>query len=484
MAGRLGKPCLALASASLVACCVLAALLPAVAMAADRLPGPVLAALDYRDLPADSLSVYVARVSTGEPVLRWHDDEPRNPASVMKLLTTLAALDSLGPTYTWKTEVYLEGEVHEETLDGNLLLKGYGDPYLVAERLWQIVRAVRRAGIRNIAGDLLLDDSWFNVADYDPAAFDGEPLRAYNVAPNALMVNFKAVRYIFEPDLTSASVSLSLLPELDNLQVVNHLSLEDGRCRGYQRGITITANAGVDQMIFSGNFPSGCSTYSLYRTALSHNEFAYGMFKAMWRELGGELAGGWENVVHEGDDEPFMTFDSVPLSDVITMVNKHSNNVMARQILLTLAAEKYGPPGVVENGRKAVREWLESRELDVDELTLDNGAGLSRNARITAHEVGMLLEYAYDSRFMPEYLSSLSLAGLDGTLSRRLDEAGLTGMAHLKTGSMDDVTAIAGYLQSRAGERYIVVALQNHPGIHRGTGEEVQEALLRWLFGI
>lgn len=468
----------------LAVCCALAALLPGLAAAAGNLPAPVTAALGHRDLPADSLSVYVENVASGEPVLRWNENEPRNPASVMKLLTTLVALDSLGPTYTWKTEVYLQGEVHGDVLEGDLLLKGYGDPYLVAERLWQIVRAVRRTGIRSISGDLLLDDSWFDVSDYDPGAFDGEPLRAYNVAPNALMVNFKAVRYIFEPDLASASVSLSLLPELDNLQVVNHLSLEDGRCRGYQRGITITANADDDQVVFSGSFPSGCSTYSLYRTALSHNEFAYGMFRAMWRELGGELAGGWENVVHEGGDDAFLTFESLPLSDIITMVNKHSNNVMARQLLLTIAAEKYGSPGDVENGRKAVHEWLQARELDLDGLHLENGAGLSRDARITARDVGMLLRYAFDSPFMPEYLSSLSLAGLDGTLSRRLDEAGLTGMAHLKTGSLDDVTAIAGYVRSRAGERYIVVALQNHPGVHRGTGEEVQEALLRWVHGL
>lgn len=465
---------------SLPACCALS-LLSASALAGDRLPGAVVAALEYRDLPAESLSVYVENLETGEPVLRWNENEPRNPASVMKLLTTLVALDSLGPTYTWKTEVYLQGEVDGEMLDGDLLLKGYGDPYLVAERLWQIVRSIRRADIQRISGDLLLDDSWFDVSDYDPAAFDGEPLRAYNVAPNALMVNFKAVRYIFEPDLASSSVNLSLLPQLDNVQVVNHLSLEDGRCRGYQRGITITANADVDQMVFSGSFPSGCPSYSLYRTALSHNEFAYGMFEAMWSELGGELAGGWKNVAYEGDDEPFLTFSSLPLADLITMVNKHSNNVMARQLLLTLAAEKYGPPGVVANGRKVVREWLEERELTFDGLTLDNGAGLSRDARITARGVGMLLRYAFESPFMPEYMSSLSLSGMDGTLSRRLDRAGLTGMAHLKTGSLDDVTAIAGYLQSRSGERYIVVSLQNHPGVHRGTGEEVQAALLRWL---
>jgi serine-type D-Ala-D-Ala carboxypeptidase/endopeptidase (penicillin-binding protein 4) len=454
------------------------------AAAGDRLPNPVEAALAHRNLPADSLSLYVENLATGEPVLLWNENEPRNPASVMKLLTTLVALDSLGPTYTWKTEVYLLGDVKGDTLEGDLLLKGYGDPYLVAERLWQVVRSIRRAGIERISGDLLLDDSYFDISGYDAGAFDKRPLRAYNVAPNALMMNFKAVHYIFEPDVATSSVDLSLLPALDNLQVVNQLSLANGSCRGYQRGITITANEDVDQMIFSGTFPSGCRSYSMYRTALSHNEFAYGMFKALWLEGGGEFAGGWKNVVHSEHAEPFLSFDSLPLADVITRVNKHSNNVMARQILLTLAAEEFGPPGKLENGRKAVRQWLDEHGMEFDGLVLDNGAGLSRDARITAAQVAALLRYGFESPFMPEFMSSLSVTGLDGTLQRRFEDDPLAGMGHIKTGSLDDVTAVAGYLQGRSGTRYIVVSLQNYAGVHRGTGDEVQTALLKWLYGM
>lgn len=456
--------------------------IPLTVVADDGLPSAVRNALDYRHLPGESLSLYVENLGTGDPLLAWNENEPRNPASVMKLLTTLVALDLLGPTYTWKTDVYLQGEVQGDTLDGDLLLKGHGDPYLVAERLWQIVRSIRRAGISRITGDLLLDDSYFNVGDYDPGAFDNSPLRAYNVAPNALMMNFKVVRYLFAPDAATETVKLQLVPALENLQIVNHLSLTDGRCRGYQRGITMTANEDVNRIIFSGDFPSGCSSYSMYRTALGHNEFAYGMFKSLWREAGGRFSGNWANVVAKDGIEPFLSFESPPLADVIARVNKHSNNVMARQILLTLAAEKYGEPGVIENGRKVVKEWLEERQMHFAELEFDNGAGLSRASRMTARQMGELLRYAWQSPFMPEFMSSLSLAGLDGTLSHRFREDPLTGRAHIKTGSLDDVTGIAGYLQARSGERYIVVSLQNYNGVHRGTGEEVQEALLRWLF--
>ncbi len=460
---------------------LIAVLIVAPGAAAD-LPAGVQNALDVRNVPAESLSLYVEDVDSGEVVLRWRDEETRNPASTIKLLTTLAALDILGPAYRWKTEVYAFGDITGDVLDGDLLLKGYGDPFLVTERVWQLLRNIRNRGIREIKGDLLIDDSYFDVGEYDPGAFDRQPLRAYNVAPNALLMNFKVVRYWFEPDEEAGAVSVRLDPQLDNLQVENRLGLRTGSCRGYQRGITITANGPVDQVTFSGKFPNGCERYAMDRTALSHNEFVYGLFKTLWSESGGVLGGGWKNVIVEEEAEPFLVFDSLPLREMIARVNKHSNNVMARQLLYTLSAEVNGSPGTERGGKQVISNWLVENGLDSPELALENGAGLSRNARITAAGLGALLRFAWRQPYMPEYLASMSLSGLDGTLSRRFRNTPLIGKAHLKTGSMDHVTAIAGYLQSRSGRRFVVVALQNHEDIHRGPGEEVQHALLRWLY--
>jgi D-alanyl-D-alanine carboxypeptidase/D-alanyl-D-alanine-endopeptidase (penicillin-binding protein 4) len=450
--------------------------------AQQDLPLGVQSALNYRRIPHNTLSVYVESIDTGEVILSWNEAEPRNPASVEKMLTTLVALDMLGPAFTWKTEVYALGETTDGVLEGDLLLKGYGDPYLVTERFWQLLRRIRQAGITTIDGDLLIDDSYFDVGDYDPAAFDREPLRAYNVAPNAMLTNFKVVRYFFEPEPATSRVKVQLDPHLDNILIVNQLRITNGSCRGYQRGITITPNEDVSRITFSGRFPSGCEIYAMDRTALGHNEFTYGLFNTLWRESGGKLTGDWSNAVAPDDVEPAVLFDSLPLSEIITKVNKHSNNVMARQLLYTLAAETYGPPGTEASGRKVVREWLADRGMDFAELRLDNGAGLSRNSRMTARHLADLLRYAYRSAYMPEYLSSLSLSGVDGTLSRRFRKGVLTGMAHMKTGSLDHVSSIAGYFQARSGNRYIVVTLHNHTDIHRGPGEEVQEALLRWLY--
>jgi D-alanyl-D-alanine carboxypeptidase/D-alanyl-D-alanine-endopeptidase (penicillin-binding protein 4) len=446
------------------------------------LPIPVQSALNFRSIPHDSLSVYIEDIASGDVILAFNEAVPRNPASVEKMVTTLVALDALGPTYTWKTDVHILGEVHDGVLDGDLLLKGYGDPYLVTERLWQLTRKIRQSGIDRIDGKLLIDDSYFDIGDYDPAAFDREPLRAYNVAPNALLTNFKVVRFYFEPNDSSTGVNVTLDPDLENVEVVNRLKLASGACRGYQRGIAITPDASFRKITFSGSFPAGCDYYVMDRTALAHNEFTYGLFRTLWQESGGEISGSWSNTVVADDIEPWFSYESLPLADVITKVNKHSNNVMARQLLYTLAAEKYGPPGTEEKGRQFVREWLATNGMDMAELTLDNGAGLSRESRMTVRQLGDLLRFAYKSPYMPEYLSSLALSGLDGTLSRRFRRGTLTGMAHMKTGSLDHVSAFAGYFQSRSGNRYIVVTMQNYNNVHRGPGEEVQEAVLRWLY--
>ena len=450
--------------------------------AEPQLPQAVRDALSIRKVPQETLSVFVQDLESGEVVLSWNDQQAQNPGSTIKLLTTLVGIDVLGPAHTWNTDVFVLGDVVDGRLEGDLLLKGHGDPFLVTERVWQLLRQIRQLGIREINGDLLIDDSYFYLAEHDPAAFDRQPLRAYNVAPNALLMNFKVVRYWFEPQPDIGRVRVWLDPPMENVAVENQLSVAPGACRGYQRGIAISANESLNQMTFIGKMPSGCELYAMDRTALSHNEFVYGLFLSLWRESGGEFLGGWQNVIAPDDLEPAISFKSLPLADLITRINKYSNNVMARQLLYSLSAEVLGMPGTEPGGREVITNWISDQGLDIDDLVLENGAGLSRDARISAASMGALLEFAWRQPYMPEFVSSLALAGKDGTLRRRFDDANLHGNAHLKTGSLDHVVAIAGYLQARSGRRFAVVTMQNYEDIHRGPGQEVQEALLRWVY--
>ncbi len=449
---------------------------------ADELPPPVQNVLKLRSVPQNTVSIQVTDVNAGNTVVSWLANEHRNPASTMKLLTTLVALDRLGPAYRWRTEVYARGDIKGGVLDGDLLLKGYGDPFLVTERVWQLARQIRHSGIQDISGDLLLDDSWFFVGEYDPAAFDRQPLRAYNVAPNALLMNFKVVRYWFQPEVDGSGVSVRVDPAIDNLRVVNRLKLRNSSCRGFQRGISVDMNDVLDEVTFSGSFPNRCKAYAMDRTALSHREFVHGLFGHIWRDSGGEFDGRWRAAVAAPDEEPLVVFESLPLADVIARVNKHSNNVMARHLLYTLSAELHGAPGTEAGGVEAIADWLGERGFESCCTAIQNGAGLSRDTRMSAGDLVRLLEYAWQQPYMPEYLSSLSVSGADGTLRRRFDDPALAGQAHLKSGSLDHVAALAGFLQSKSGRRFALAVIVNHENAHRGPGDEIQEALLRWLY--
>jgi D-alanyl-D-alanine carboxypeptidase/D-alanyl-D-alanine-endopeptidase (penicillin-binding protein 4) len=453
------------------------------------LPAPVGRVMERYKLAPSGVSFFVQALDSDTPLLSFNAEVPRNPASTIKTLTTMVALDVLTPGYYWKTYVYLDGELHDGRLEGNLVLKGTGDPYLTTENFWKLLRELRARGLQHISGDLVVDNSYFQVTAEDPGAFDGEPFRSYNVAPDALLVNFKSVRFGFYPEPGGKGVRVVQDPLLANLRVDNRLTIRPGSCSGFQRGIAfnVPEASGHDTVLFDGKFPSGCQEYSFSRTVMAPAQFAFGVFKGLWEELGGSIDGGVRTGLAPQTDEsgnepePFYVHWSPTLAEVVRSINKYSNNVMTRHLLLTLGARVYGEPGTEEKGRAVIADWLKANKLDLPELVLVNGAGLSRDTRISAASLAALLRYAWSSPYMPEFVASLPLSGMDGTLRRRFDDEPLAGQLHLKTGSMDDVAAIAGYATSRSGRRYVVVDLHNEKDVHRGYGENVQDALLRWV---
>jgi D-alanyl-D-alanine carboxypeptidase/D-alanyl-D-alanine-endopeptidase (penicillin-binding protein 4) len=463
----------------------LLALLGAAAIAAEaaELPPEIDRVLTGHGIAAEDVSIVVEPVDSTERLLSHLPDVPRNPASVMKLVTTWTALEYLGPAYTWPTEVYFLGDFDGRKLHGDLALKGYGDPYLVVEEFWKLLRALRRVGLEEIDGDLVLDDSYFAVNEEDPGAFDGQPYRTYNVVPNALLVNFKAVQFQFLPDPANARVHVATDPVLDNLEIRNDISLVDGPCRGYQAGISFNhADAAtLSRVVLDGQFSRRCNAYTLSRTVLQHDTYAFGVFETLWREVGGKLNGTLRSSAVAEDAAPAMVWRSRPLGEVIRSINKNSNNVMTRQLLYTLGAEVLGPPGTRDKGIEVVHDFLEARGLDLSSLVLKNGAGLAREERISAGLLADLLRAAQQSAYAPEFLASLSLGGLDGTTRGRFDEHSGEGLMHVKTGRLDEVSALAGYVHAASGKTYVVAVIMNSADAHRGPGQELEEAVVRWV---
>ncbi len=441
--------------------------------AAVDLPRKSLEALRAAGIPAANVAAWVQEVGSPRPSIAFHAEQPMHPASVMKLVTTYAALELLGPAYQWKTEAYLDGE--------QLALRGYGDPKLNYESFWMLLRNLRGRGLRDLRGDILVDRTYFGPGQNN--AFDSDVFRPYNVTPDALLVNFKSLRFTFVPELDK-SVRVFAEPALPGLEVVNALKLADGTCpdgnRAFRELIQASFQTHPPRAVFSGVYPLGCGERDLNVALHDPLDYLGAMIRQLWNEMGGT----WSGTVREGTVSPtarlVYVHESEPLSEAVRDINKFSNNVMARQLFLTIAAEHGGPPARPEEASRAIRDWVATKKISAPELVLENGSGLSRVERISAQHLGQLLLAAWYSPVMPEFVSSLPVVAADGTMRKRLRGERIAGHAHVKTGLLSDARAIAGYVLDRQGHRHVVVMIANHP--RAPQADAAMDALLEWVY--
>jgi D-alanyl-D-alanine carboxypeptidase/D-alanyl-D-alanine-endopeptidase (penicillin-binding protein 4) len=459
--------------------------------AAPTLPPEVQSALQRARVPAGALSVVVQEVGSGRPVLQWRPHEPVNPASLAKLLTTAAALDRLGPAWRWRTPVWLEGPLRDGVLEGSLVIRGSGDPTLVLERVWLLLRRVRALGVREIRGDIVLDGSAFAVAEAEPGDFDGEALRPYNVRPAALLLNFRSVLYTFVPDPAAGVARVSAEPPLAATAVDASVPLAAGPCGDWRAALKAGFEAGRTR--FAGIYATSCGEQTWPVADPQPATYDARLLEALWREMGGRLQGRARTGSAPAQAQPAFEWLSPPLAEVVRDINKYSNNLMAQQLYLTLALQAAPQQAATEEAARALlAAWVAERtgasgpaggrvetplpfESTGSETVIDNGSGLSRHTRISAQQMARLLLQAYDSPVMSEFMSSLPISGLDGTLRR---SRATPGRAHLKTGSLRDVNAVAGYVLSDSGRRYVLVAIVNHA--QAGAARPALDALVQW----
>jgi len=464
-------------------CALLSPLAPAQETAdVSSIPALVQVVLNGHRIPASAYTLYVQEVGADTPLLAVNPELPLNPASTMKTLTTLAALEELGPNYTWYTGLYPLGAVSDGTLEGDLLIRGGADPFLVEEYFRNMLKALQRRGVQRISGDLVFDTSLFDPAVNRQALIDNDSNRSYNVLPHPLMVNFQTVNFYFYPHANGRDVVIKADPELPNLVIDNQLRLQNAACSGFQRGIAFREDRARNAVVFSGQYPSRCSEYVLQRSVLDAPGYAQGLFRKLWAEIGGEFAGELQQGLAPEDQEALVTWASPPLSDVIKSINKFSNNMMTRQLLLTLAFERFGKPATVENGILAVRGYLDRHGIDHSAMVMVNGSGLGREVRLTSAMLNAVLQRGYSISLMPEFVASLPVGGIDGTMRNRRLGNEARGNMHIKTGSLDNVAAIAGYVHARSGKDYVVIAMLNHTGADTGPGQELGDALLNWVY--
>ena len=457
----------------------------------QSLPPEVDALLARAKVPREAFAAVVvdaapALTDKAAPLLSYRASAAMNPASVMKLVTTYAGLELLGPAFTWRTPVYVDGAIANGVLQGNLIIQGGGDPKLVMERLWLLLRRVQGLGIKRISGDIVLDRSAFAAPAQNPGDFDGEALRPYNVVPDALLINYKSVVMTFVPNPGAGIASVSFDPPLAGVRMQDSVPLSVGAngaaladCGDYRAQLKPDF-ADPSRLAFNGSFPPACGEKAWAIAYPEPASYAARAIAGLWQEMGGQLGGRVREGLAPPQFKPVFEMESPPLAEVIRDINKYSNNVMAQQLFLTLSQQR---PGGASNeaSREVVRGWWQSRFGESnggqDVPVADNGSGLSRQGRVTPQGLARMLQTAYASGAMPDLMASLPITGIDGTLKRNKSQVS-QGWAHLKSGTLRDSTALAGYVHLPNGRRLVVVAIINHP--NAPAGRPALEALVDW----
>jgi D-alanyl-D-alanine carboxypeptidase/D-alanyl-D-alanine-endopeptidase (penicillin-binding protein 4) len=447
----------------------------ATAGAAETLPPEVDQALQRARVPDEAFSIVVRELGANRTALSNQPNKSVNPASLTKLLTTMAALDRLGPAWTWATPVWLLGPVQDGVLDGSLYVRGSGDPKLVVERLWLLLRRVQQMGVREIRGDIVLDGSAFNLPEGNPADFDGEPTRPYNVRAAALLLNYKAVTYSFVPDTTAGVARVLVEPALTGISVDRSVPLAAGPCNDWRDALKASFG---ERVRFAGSYATSCGEQLWSLADPAPQTYNARLIDALWKEMGGKLGGSVRDGPAPVETKPSFELRSPPLAEVVRDINKFSNNLMAQQLFYSLDLARHPMlPATPGGARDTMRRWLVDKLGELPpEVVIDNGSGLSRETRITAQVLARLLTLAFDSPVMPELMASLPIVGIDGTLRRA---RATPGRAHLKTGSLRDVAALAGYVISDSGRRYVVVAIVHHPNAN--AARPALDALVQWV---
>ena len=445
---------------------LLAAPLPALAADSGKLPAQVGSALAAAKIPASAFSLAVIPLE-GQGMAQFvNADLAVNPASTMKLVTTYAALELLGPTYQWQTEMYGTGPIRDGKLQGDLIFRGDADPKLTMERIWLMLRELRAAGVHEVTGDLVLQPGDLRLPVDLPAFRDdgNDPSRPFLVAPDPLLTNLKLfnLKTYGEP----GGVRTHLDPALPELRINNQVKLLPAvkSCPWPNVAYALTDNGNQAELRLTGGIHQGCSA-ERYLSALDAEVYTGSLIRTLWQEMGGSIAGITRIDKAPAGARLLARSVSPDLVTVVREINKFSNNTMARQLFLTIGREQRSPVDADDHkaATRIINQWLSEKGIAPDALVMENGSGLSRGERLTAREMAQLLEAAWNSPYASEFIASMPLAAMDGTMRKRLRNTPVAGRAHIKTGSLNAVRAIAGITQDANGQSWAVTAIVNHP---------------------
>ncbi|MBP3194832.1 MAG: D-alanyl-D-alanine carboxypeptidase/D-alanyl-D-alanine-endopeptidase [Cardiobacteriaceae bacterium] len=452
---------------------------------ADNLPVEISNLIAKHKVNKENFSLIIQEVSRDKPLASLNAGKLRSPASVTKIFTTAAGLIAMGDDYRYPTRFFVDAMPDKDgVVNGNLYIQGGGDPFLVEERLRDFIKELRGKGVRHIAGNIIIDNSLYKLEldEKDTFDFDGNQYSAYNAVPSPIMVNFRTIKIIFTP-AGKKGVNISLSPQINNWQIDNQMTVNSGKCSDNFNPTPELSrdDKGFAVLRLTGKYSTNCGKSDISVVMGEAIEQMYYLFRDLWYAEGGSFDGRGEIGVVPNSAALIYTGQSLPMSELVQKMNTMSNNVMTRQLMLTLGAYLYDVPGNLEKGRKGVLETLTAFGVATDGAIIDNGSGLSRKTRISAQGFSSLLINMYRSEKLREpFWNSLAVVGETGTLKKRFKGTPMQGKIRGKTGTIDKVRGFAGYVQAASGRVFVVVMIGNDNAAL--PSRYMQDDVLTWVY--
>lgn len=412
--------------------------------------------LEAPELSDALVGVHVRRLADGKTLFGRNSDKLFNPASNMKLLTTAAALRYLGPTYSFKTFVRRAESMKAGAVKGDLYVQGRGDPTLTTETMFGLVHQIAQAGVKRVDGDLIVDDSFFDDVSEGPGWEQEIGDHTYNAPIGAFSANFNTFEAKVVPgDHVGAPAKLLLWPPIATLEgEVTATTSGPGTLTRLWFGTSRTDKDGV-LITVRGNIAADDPYGRTHRKRIHvPTRFAGEMFKVLLEMRGIKVKGKVKRgSMPISSTVPVATHYSKPLAEIISTLNKYSNNFVAEQILKTLAAERAGWPGTWQKGSEVLAQFLAEVGIEPGAFVLGNGSGLNDVNRITPEQITKVLESMHGRfEYRAEYVASLAVAGLSGTINGRFEDSAANARLRAKTGSLTGVSALSGYVVTKDDE--------------------------------
>ncbi len=443
------------------------------------LPSGINNIINKSGISKNDISVYIKEAGNGgRELASLNASKTRTPASVIKVLTTYAAVLKLGFNYRWPTQFYTTGALQNGVLRGDLFVKGFGDPTLGAKDLESIVKNIKVKGIRKITGNIVIDRSYFDVGSKNNSGFDQHTYSPYNAMPDAMMYNERVSTICVTPnknDVRKKYVDGSY-------KVRNKLQRVNKPCKGRYSwpAVKIDNSKAIPEVLLKGKISKRCGKRDICKVITKpYKSFYYALRDALKRS-GVEVVGTMRLRKISPNANILFTHYSKSLEKIVSKTSKKSNNLYARHLLLYLGAKVYGAPATEAKGREAVEYILRSKgALSRGVLKIDNGSGLSRKSKMSAKMLADMYDNAYE-RYGQRWMDTLSIAGVDGTIRKRFRGTSVKKRAWMKTGTLKRVKNIGGYVKSRQGRLYTVVILVN-TNKGRWKAAKLQNDIMKWL---